>query len=139
MEAKDTVMREDLLGDITVDGRKFWELNNESHSIFSLMKGIAYGQAEISFKAGIEQECNEWLNADTTTQLEKAKQAGYEEAINDKAEFGLSVHEAAILVGRREVVDWLLSEGGFPWSMEEYPERIKKWQAKLAEWEKDNV
>ncbi len=36
--------------------------------------------------------------------------------------------------GIREVVEWLLSEGGFPWEMDEYPNRIKPWQAKLKEW-----
>ena len=32
------------------------------------------------------------------------------------------------------VVKWLLSEGGFPWSMDEYPKRIGIWQAQLKEW-----
>jgi len=42
--------------------------------------------------------------------------------------------EISFKAGIKEVVDWLLSEGGFPWSMDEYPKRIKRWQAKLKEW-----
>ena len=36
-------------------------------------------------------------------------------------------------VGARKVVEWLLGEGGFPWSMDEYPERIGRWRAFLKE------
>ena len=42
--------------------------------------------------------------------------------------------EISFKAGIKEVVEWLLSEGGFPWDMDEYPERIKLWQAKLKEW-----
>ena len=83
---------------------------------------IAEAQAEISFKAGAEHECLEWLNADSSTQLEKAKQEG-----------------------RQEVVDWFYSHGYSGGSIE-YTDGIKArfdpdWeelQAKLKDWDINN-
>ena len=81
MKAEETVMNDDKIEAMVM------EHCNIGIEVEDTDRAIAKAQAEISFKAGIQ-----------------------------------------------EVVDWLLSEGGFPWSMDEYPERIKLWQAKLKEW-----
>ncbi len=68
----------------------------------------------------------------TERQAEISFKAGYDEGINDKVGFGLSVHGAAILVGRKEVVDWVELNTkqfqGYPYMDPD------KWQAKLKDW-----
>ncbi|KKN44536.1 hypothetical protein LCGC14_0692160 [marine sediment metagenome] len=70
---------------------------------------------EIAFKAGVDHECLGWMNADTSTQLGKAKREGIKEV----------VEELSIV---------FITGGSAKQQAEEVFKILEKWQAKFKEW-----
>ena len=92
------------------------------------------------FKAGVETECREWLEADESTQLAKAIKAGYDKRESefvynpDYLDFDKGV-ETGKELGIRLVVEWIEENdfygGDDPCSMMVEQDR---WQAQKKSW-----
>ena len=95
------------------------------------------------FKAGVETECREWLEADESTQLAKAIKAGYDKRESefvynpDYLDFDKGV-ETGKELGIRLVVEWIEEQGQETFRTGYYPSQ-EMWQAQKKVWLNEKV
>ena len=103
MKWEDTVLSDEVLGSIVQSRSELFEVSR-----------VAQNQAEVSFKAGVEQASREFLGLPQGMPLYKSRHL---------------VGEESYKAGQRFVVEWIECNATF--------DSIKtgvKWQAQLKEW-----